>query len=288
MTPAIKGTGLGLRRELMPTLKIYKGNDIQFFEVAPENWIDAGGRYQRDLRHFSEQYPLVCHGLSLSIGSADPLDFDLLAKIKRFMREHGIQQYTEHLSWCSYNGHLYDLLPIPSNDESVRWVAGRVKQVQDFLEMPIGLENASYYFTPPGSTMAEHDFVDAVIKESGAYLHLDVNNIFVNSKNFGFDALEYLAALPLEKTGYIHVAGHYLGEDGIIIDTHGASVVDPVWALLQTALERIGPQSVNIPICLERDFNFPEWSSLLTEVQTIGRLQQSNQRFHSQSTAQRA
>lgn len=273
MTCKLNGAGLGLRRELVNALHAHDGKDIDFCEVAPENWIDAGGRYQRDLRAVSERYALTCHGLSLSIGSADPLDFDLLAKIKRFIKEHQVALYTEHLSWCSYNGHLYDLLPVPCTDDTVHWIAERVRQVQDFLEMPIGLENASYYFTPPGSTMAEQDFISAVVAESGCYLHLDVNNIYVNSQNFGFDAIDYMSALPLAKTGYIHVAGHYVEDDGVIIDTHGADVIDPVWALLKEAHTLIGAKAASIPTCLERDFNFPAFDCLLGEVRTIKALQ---------------
>lgn len=260
----------------MTPLQTYNGDEIDFLEVAPENWINAGGRYQRDLRAFSERFPMTCHGLSLSIGSADPLDFELLGEIKAFIKEHQVKLYTEHLSWCSYNGHLYDLLPVPCTDDTVHWIAERVRQVQDFLEMPIGLENASYYFTPPGSTMAEQDFISAVVAESGCYLHLDVNNIYVNSQNFGFDAIDYLSTLPLSKTGYIHVAGHYVEEDGIIIDTHGAAVIDPVWQLLKRALASIGSDGANIPICLERDFNFPAFEQLLLEINTIKDVQRES------------
>ena len=275
MNNPIRGSGLGLRRELIKPLQACQDDSIDFFEVAPENWIDSGGRHQRDLRAFSERFQMTCHGLSLSIGSADPLDFALLGKIKEFINQHQVALYTEHLSWCSYNGHLYDLLPIPCNEEAVRWIAERVRQVQDFLEMPIGLENASYYFTPPGSTMAEQDFITAVIEESGCYLHLDVNNIYVNSQNFQFDPIEYMQALPLSKTGYIHVAGHYVEHDGVIIDTHGADVIAPVWQLLKQAYQFLGEKAAVIPTCLERDFNFPDLAQLLREVQTIKTLQRN-------------
>lgn len=284
MSAALQGAGLGLRRELLAPLQSYTGADISFVELAPENWIDAGGRYEHDLAAVAERFPLTCHGLSLSIGSADPLDFNLLNKIKRFIRRYDVALYTEHLSWCSYNGHLYDLLPVPFNEDSVRWISQRVRQVQDILEMPIGLENASYYFTPPGSTMDEQDFVRAVVEESGCFLHLDVNNIYVNSQNFAFDPEAYLAALPLSKTGYIHVAGHYLEEDGLIIDTHGAEVIDPVWDLLALAQKLIGAQGGTVPTCLERDFNFPRFDELLQEVRAIATLQ----RAHSVAEQQRA
>lgn len=281
MSSTLAGAGLGLRRELLGELLTYTGDEIDFIELAPENWLAAGGRYKRDLRQLSERYRLTCHGLSLSLGSTDPLDFNLLAQIKRFMREHQAQLYTEHLSWCSYNGHLYDLLPIPYNEESLCWLAGRIRQVQDVLEMPIGLENASYYFTPPGTTMAETEFIDALVKESGCYLHLDVNNIYVNSVNFGFDAEEYLRALPLHNVGYVHVAGHLNTDDDVIIDTHGADVIDPVWQLLHRAQQLMDKDAASVPTCLERDFNFPEFERLLAEIRTIKNLQSTNGLPHS-------
>jgi uncharacterized protein (UPF0276 family) len=274
MQSSVTGVGLGFRREMLEDLRNQDLSAIDFFEIAPENWLSAGGKYAANLREFTERFAFACHGLSLSIGSADPLDTKLLYAIRDFMREHDIRLYTEHLSWCSRDGHLYDLLPIPCTDEAVIWVSQRVKQVQDILEMPIGLENASYYFLPPGSHMAEEDFITAIIGESGCFLHLDVNNIFVNSQNFGFDALTYLKALPLEKTRYIHVAGHYVEDDGLIVDTHGAAVIDSVWGLLETAYFLLGNDTSPPPTCLERDFNFPEFTTLLSEIEQIRRYQQ--------------
>lgn len=274
MQSSVNGVGLGFRREMLEDLRKQDLSSIDFFEIAPENWLGAGGKYAASLREFTERFPFTCHGLSLSIGSADPLDTALLYAIRDFMREHDITLYTEHLSWCSRNGHLYDLLPIPCTDEAVIWVSERVKQVQDILEMPIGLENASYYFSPPGSHMAEEEFIKAIIEESGCFLHLDVNNIFVNSQNFGFDALTYLKALPLEKTRYIHVAGHYVEDDGLIVDTHGAAVIDPVWSLLETAYFLLGNDTAPPPTCLERDFNFPAFANLVSEIKQIRSYQQ--------------
>lgn len=263
----LHGAGLGFRRELVPELKALSSMPVDFFEIAPENWIGIGGRFAQDLRHFTERVPFTCHGLSLSLGGTEALDVELLKNIRQFMREHDIRLYTEHLSWCTDDGHLYDLLPIPCTDEAVRWVAARIQQAQDILEMQIGVENASYYFAPPGAEMKEEEFISAVVQESGCFLHLDVNNLYVNSRNFGFDPLRYLSALPLEKTGYLHVAGHYTEDDGIIIDTHGAPVIDPVWRLLEAAYQRI--PCANVATCLERDFNFPVLRDLLREVDLI-------------------
>ncbi|MCR6653504.1 MAG: DUF692 domain-containing protein [Cellvibrionaceae bacterium] len=273
MKKPVTGVGLGFRREMLDELRQHDLSTIDFFEIAPENWLCAGGRYASSLREFTECFPFTCHGLSLSIGSVDPLDTALLHSIRHFMAEHDIALYTEHLSWCSHNGHLYDLLPIPCTDEAVMWVSQRVKQVQDILQMPIGLENASYYFSPPGSHMSEQEFISAIVRESGCYLHLDVNNIYVNSQNFSFDPIAYMKALPLEKTRYMHVAGHYVENDGLIVDTHGAAVIDPVWALLETTYDLLGDATPCPPICLERDFNFPALSELLAEIAHIRAIQ---------------
>lgn len=268
--------GLGLRRDLLPDMAQADLVAIDFLELAPENWIGMGGRFAAVLRSYTERFDCVAHGLSLSLGSVDALDWELLGNIKAFMQKHGIQRYTEHLSWCSFQGQLYDLLPIPNTEEAVHWVANRIRQVQDFLGMPIGVENASYYIQPQGAQMEEVDFINAVIDEADCLLHLDVNNIYVNSKNFGFDALDYLHRLPLDKVCYMHVAGHYVEPDGFIVDTHGADVIDPVWELLQHAYVGILQHQQNDgdapqlpPTCLERDFNFPELSSLLDEVAQI-------------------
>ena len=264
------GAGLGFRRELLAELKAAVPANIDFFELAPENWAGMGGRSARDLRHFTERHPFVCHGLSLSLGGPAPLDTALLQRIRAFMAEHGIGLYTEHLSWCADDHHLYELLPIPLTGDAVRWTAARIRQAQDILGCRIGIENASTYLSPPGAEMSEAAFISAVVAESDCLLHLDVNNIYVNSANFGFDPFAFLHALPLDRTCYIHVAGHYVEADGLLVDTHGAAVIDPVWALLTAAYERIGRP---VPTCLERDFNIPDLAALSAEVGHIARLQ---------------
>jgi len=263
------GAGLGFRRELIEPLKAGVPEAIRFFELAPENWAGIGGKTARDLRHFSERYPFVCHGLSLSLGGPAPLDEALLRRIRSFMAEHGMTLYTEHLSWSGDDGHLYDLLPIPLTENAVKWTVDRISRVQDILGMRIGIENASYYVAPPGAEMNEGEFISSIVRAADCLLHLDVNNIYVNSRNFGFDALAFLDALPLERTGYVHVAGHSVEPDGMLIDTHGAGVIDPVWSLLEAAYQRIGP----VPTCLERDFNIPDLGQLTAEVELIARLQ---------------
>ena len=266
--------GLGFRREMLSDLQQSSSTiPVDFFEIAPENWLSIGGRFAKDLRQFTERYPFTCHGLSLSVGGYTELDTLLLKNIKRFMQTHNIPLYTEHLSWCADDGHLYDLLPIPCTEGAVKWVANRIKQAQDILGMQIGIENASYYVAPPNADMTEAEFVSAIVEESGCFFHLDVNNVYVNSQNFNFDPITYLASLPLEKVGYLHVAGHYVEEDGLIIDTHGAKVIDPVWALLEKTYAMNRFDAANTPTCLERDFNIPALSELLLEVDKIREIQ---------------
>jgi len=266
----LRGAGLGLRRALLGPLQSMDRSAVDFMEVAPENWIGVGGRYGRQFRELAERHPIVFHGLSLDIGGPDPIDTDLVREVKALMAELGAPLYSEHLTYCAAGGHLYDLLPIPFTGEAVRYVADRVRQVQDILEAPIALENASYY-AQPHADMTEAAFIREVLAESDCDLLLDVNNIYVNSINHRYDPVEFLDSLPLERTRYIHVAGHYDEADDLKVDTHGADVIDPVWALLAQAYRRLGP----VPTLLERDFNLPPLAQLLAEVEQVRLLQQA-------------
>jgi len=241
---------------------------VDFFEVAPENWIGVGGKLGKDFGWFTERYPFVAHGLSLSIGSPAPLDETFLFRVKRFLDEHHFRFYTEHLSYCSDDGHLYDLLPIPFTEEAVDYVAGRIRRVQDILERRIAMENVSYY-AAPGKEMDEIAFINAVLSEADCDLLLDVNNIYVNSINHRYDAEQFLKALPAERVVYMHMAGHYDEADDLKVDTHGAPIIDPVWDLLETAYGHFGV----VPTLLERDFNIPPLPELLSEVNHIKALQ---------------
>lgn len=267
--PRLARVGLGFRRELIPALKSGVPGTIDFFEIAPENWIDLGGGAARDLLFFTERYPFVCHGLSLSIGGPAPLDEVLLQKIRRFLDQHRILLYTEHLSYCSDDGHLYDLLPIPFTEEAVRYVAERVRRTQDILERRIALENASFYVASPINDMSELDFIRAVLLEADCDLHLDVNNVYVNSINHDYDPVDFIRALPSDRIVYMHMAGHHKEAENLIIDTHGADVIDPVWSLLD---QTYGMHGV-APTLLERDFNIPPLDQLMREVQRIALIQ---------------
>lgn len=263
-----QGAGLGLRRALLGPLQAMDQGAVDFMEVAPENWIGVGGRFGKQFRLLAERYPVLLHGLSLDIGGPDPIDTELVESVRALMSEIGAPLYSEHLTYCAAEGHLYDLLPIPFTEEAVRYVAGRVRQVQDVIGEPIALENASYY-AQPHRDLSEAEFITAVLEESGCDLLLDVNNIYVNSINHRYDPVEFLAALPLERARYIHVAGHYDEAEDLKVDTHGADVIDPVWALLIEAYRRLGP----LPTLLERDFNLPPLADLLREVDEIRALQ---------------
>ncbi len=260
----VAGAGLGFRRALVPELRASAAAGIDFFELAPENWIHAGGKLARDLRHFTERRPFVAHGLSLSLGGPAPLDENLLRDVRRFLDDHGIRAYTEHLSYCSDDGHLYDLMPIPFTDEAVRWVAGRIRRAQEILERPIAVENVSYY-AAPGARMSEIEFLRAVLDEADCGLLLDVNNIYVNAINHRYDARAFLRALPAQRVCYFHVAGHYVEAPDLRVDTHGAEVCGDVWTLLDEAYALFGP----VPTLLERDFNFPPLATLVGEVGAI-------------------
>jgi uncharacterized protein (UPF0276 family) len=261
----VSGAGLGLRRGLLPDLADMDDGAIDFMEVAPENWIGVGGRFGRQFRAISERFPLVCHGLSLSIGSPASLDYQFLKDVKSFLDLHGIDCYTEHLSYCSDDkGHLYDLMPMPFTDEAVTYVSARIREVQDVLERRIGIEHVSYY-AAPGQVLSELEFINAVLREADCDLLLDVNNIYVNSVNFAYDPLAFLHGIDGDRTVYIHIAGHYVEAEDLRVDTHGSAVIEPVWQLLDAAYQRWGVR----PTLLERDFNFPPMSELLEEVGRI-------------------
>lgn len=268
----VHGAGLGLRRSFLAELAAGEFADFpDFFEVAPENWMGMGGRYARQLRMFTERHPFVCHGLSLSIGGPLPLDEQFLRDLRRFLDTHQVRLYSEHLSYTTDDGQLYDLLPIPFTEEAVDYVAARVRQVQDILGRRIALENVSYY-AAPGQEMSELDFLLAVLKKADCQLLLDVNNIYVNSINHRYDANAFLDALPVERVAYIHIAGHYEEAPDLRVDTHGADVIPAVWQLLDRAYTRCGA----VPTLLERDFNIPPLPRLLTE---MGRIRDHQQPF---------
>lgn len=276
----VKGAGLGLRRTFLNEILHTAPDAVDFYEVAPENWMNLGGKLGKQFRAMSERYPFICHGLSLSLGSPDPLDEPFVLSLKKFMAEHRIKFYSEHLSYCSYQGHLYDLMPVPFTHEAALHVSARIRQVQELLEQRIALENVSYY-AAPGREMTEIDFFNTVVSEADCDVLLDINNIYVNSVNHHYDAEAFLRAIPPKRIAYAHIAGHYVEAEDFLVDTHGAAVIDPVWRLLAKAYEWFGV----FPTLLERDFNIPEVPELIQEVNTIKIIQKAWSRQHGQQSA---
>ncbi len=260
--------GLGLRRGLLPELLTMDDGAVDFLEVAPDNWIGVGGKFGEQLAQLASRFPISAHGLSLSLGGAEPLDMELLRRTREFNERFDVAMYSEHLSYTSDDGQLYDLMPIPFTDEAIRHVAARIRQVQDVLGRRIAVENVSYY-AAPYQALAEIDFINAVLAEADTDLLLDVNNLYVNSINHGYDAREFLARLPVERISQYHIAGHFDEDVDLKVDTHGAPVKDDVWSLLDAAYRRFGVR----PTLLERDFNFPPLQELLLETGRIRTMQ---------------
>ena len=293
----LQGAGLGYRRDLADDfLNLSSNNAIQFMEVAPENWVKMGGAARYKFDQAAERYPLAVHGLSLSLGGQAPLDRELLKNTKALMTQYNSTFFSEHLSYCECEGHLYDLLPMPFTEEAVKHVAQRIRYVQDFLGLQISLENTSYYLHSPISTMNEVEFLNAIAQEADCGIHLDVNNIYVNGVNHGLlDPYVFLDQVDVKRVNYIHIAGHdeehsaaqvvedlegesfnkikgaYRHLPELLIDTHGEAVKGTVWDLLEYAYQRL---PVIPPTLLERDFNFPPFAELYAEVEHIAQLQQ--------------
>ncbi|MEM7027545.1 MAG: DUF692 domain-containing protein [Pseudomonadota bacterium] len=264
----ISGAGLGLRRAFSGPLADSVPETVDYLEVAPENWIDVGGKFGNHFKKIASQRPILCHGLSLNIGGFAPLDQAFIHKVKQFLEAFQIPIYSDHLTYCADEGQLYDLMPIPFTEAAVKHVAERIQQVQDILGRKIAIENASYY-AAPGKEIDEIDFINEVIKQADCLLHLDINNIYVNSINHKYNPETFLKALPGDRIAYAHIAGHYVEAEDLRVDTHGADVIDPVWQLLDVAYDHFGV----FPTLLERDFNIPPLDVLLQEVTTIHQYQ---------------
>jgi len=274
--------GIGFRKDFANEFLEKKLLQPSFIEVAPENWMGIGGYWKKIFKQVAEQYPVTLHGLSLSIGSADELDWNFLRQLKSFIKEYDVKVYSEHLSFSKCdNAHLYDLLPIPFRKEAVKHIVQKTKQVQDFLEMPLVLEVVSYY-TAIAAEMEEHDFINAIADESGCQLLLDVNNVYVNAFNHQYDAYAFITKLRLDKVAYIHMAGHEQVSADLIIDTHGQPIIDPVYDLFEYTVQKM-PHTV--PVLLERDFNIPEMGEMLFELNKLENICQKNWK-HENRTAQ--
>ncbi len=262
--PGIQGCGIGLRREFLLELESPAFRPT-WVEIAPENWISMPYRYRAAFAAAMERFPVVAHGLSLSIGSPEPLNRKFISGLKSFLDDYAIEHYSEHLSFSTYYGAMtYELLPVPMTKAMAEFISDKLKEASDLLNRPVIMENATYYYAPYAE-MAEVDFINLVLEKSGMPMLLDVNNVYVNSMNHGFDPDVFIGRLDLERVAYIHVAGHtFFPEDNIIIDTHGAPVVDNVWELLSRTLKK-----APAPVLLERDNNIPSFSAMVSEYERL-------------------
>jgi hypothetical protein len=282
---AVRGVGLGLRWEFLDELVDRTAAErevaVAFLEVSPENYMRRGGAHPSVLAWLAERYPVVTHGLTMSLGGSDPLDEAYLRDLRDTLRALGTPWHSDHLCVGAVGGRvLHDLLPVSLKRAAVERIASRIQRAQDAIGVPLAIENISYYWHPGRAELGEAEFLASVCDAAGCGLMLDVNNAYVNCQNFGLDSEAWLRAAPLERVVQIHVAGHEwlavdehgLGEPApprspgtMIIDTHGAPVADPVLALLERAMARTGP----VPVVLERDQNVPPLDTLLDEVARI-------------------
>jgi uncharacterized protein (UPF0276 family) len=280
----LHGVGLGLRWEFLDEV-VERSEDapvpVDFFEISPENYIGRGGRYPAALARVAERYPVLTHGLTMSLGGVDPLDAVYLDDLAAFVRDIGSPWHSDHLCFGAVGGRvLHDLLPVSFKEASVARIAERIRRARDALRVPLAVENVSYYWHPGRAEMGEAEFLARVCEAADCGLMLDINNAFVNATNFGFDVDEWMRVAPLDRVVQMHVAGHEwvavdeagLGDDrpahapdAMIVDTHGADVPDPVLALLGRVLARTGA----VPVVLERDQNIPSFDDLVAEVARI-------------------
>jgi uncharacterized protein (UPF0276 family) len=255
------GLGLGLRTVHFPYILEHQPA-VDWFEIIAENFIDSGGRPRYVLDQIAERYAVVMHGVSLSIGSTDPLDFDYLAKLKRLSEAVNARWVSDHLCWTGVLGrNTHDLLPVPLNEQTLAHVVARIRTVQDFLERPLVLENPSTYITFAESTMPEWEFMARMADAADCGLLLDVNNVYVSSVNHDFDPVEYIRAVPPWRVVQFHLAGHTNCVTHLI-DTHDGPVMNPVWKLYRLAHERTGGAST----LLEWDARIPEFPVVHAEV----------------------
>lgn len=268
------GIGLGLRSEMAEETFAHS-NEIDFVEIAPENYMEIGGASRHRLENAVSKFPIISHGLNLSIGSTDDLNYGYLASLKNLLDEINAPWWSDHLCFTSVdNVYIHDLLPLPFSREAITHIVERIKRVQDFIARPFLLENISFYMYMPGNEMPETDFISKIVEKADCGLLLDVNNVIVNSINLKFDPEKFVNELPLERVLQIHVAGHKLIGD-YIIDTHGSPVIDPVFELLDYVLKRTQVKG----IMLERDQNFPCFSEILSELEQLRTIAQRNKQF---------
>ena len=267
----VLGVGLGLRRPLLEDT-LTAGGLIDWLEFTPENFMGRGGQARQMLTRAREKFPLVSHGVSLSLGSLDPLSAAYLAELEALFEWTNPHWFSDHLCFSSFNGHYFnDLIPLPRTQETVNHVADRVRRLQDRFQKTVLIENVSQYLNAPGDELPDAEFISRILTQADCGLLLDVNNVYVNSVNHGFEPLDFLSQIPLERVVQIHVAGHHQFPEGLV-DTHGAPVCDPVWELLRWTMARCRPCGV----MLERDTDIPAFEELVPELQTIRQIWQES------------
>lgn len=263
MTERANGIGLGFRMGIAEAMLEQRPEQVRWVEIHPENYMLRGGRFGVLLEQARETWPVVTHGLTMSFGCAEPFSDEYLKPLKTFLKDIEAPWHSDHACFGGAHGRfVHDLLPVPFTEEAVATMAARLIQAQDALDLPIAIENVSYYAAQSENPLDEVDFMVEVLERSGALLMLDVNNVYVNSKNFGFDPRRWIDKVPVDRVVQMHVAGHMIRPDGLRIDTHGESIEDGCFELLDYTLRRTGEK----PVLLERDNNIPTLEELLPEL----------------------
>lgn len=258
--------GIGLRAQHQKELSLKKNPDIDFLELSPENWMLIGGYKRECLDKIVDLYTIYAHGISLSIGGYQNIDVDYLKKIKLFLDNYNIENYSEHLSFSADdNGCLYDLLPLPRLKDQIEHVIERIEIIQDILKRPLILENISYYHQYDDNQMIESDFIDQILNRTGSKILLDINNLYVNSVNHSYDPLAFIHSISKNNIAYYHIAGHLETEEGFLIDTHGTNVSSDVLNLARYCFQNLGKH----PLLLERDNFIPSLDKLSSELSNI-------------------
>lgn len=257
------GFGLGMRTPHYPTYLAGEA-PVDFVEVISENFMGEGGRPLHTIDRIREIYPVAMHGVSMSVGSADGLNPEYLAKLKKLAQRVQPLWVSDHLCWTGIDGfNSHDLLPLPYTEEALEIAAKNINYAQDFLERPMLIENPSSYLTFADDALTEWEFLNELMARTGCYLLLDINNIYVSGTNHGFDPMVYLDAIPADRVRQIHLAGHSAGRDGLLIDTHDQPVPDPIWSLYAQVIDRFG----DVAVMIERDDDIPPLEDLLAELE---------------------
>jgi uncharacterized protein len=264
--PRVHGIGIGYRFAMAESTLASQVEEIRWLEVHPENYVERGGRFRQALDRARERWPFVTHGLTMGFGAVEPAEDSYVKPLKAFLHDLKVPWHSEHLCFSGADGvMLHDLLPLPLTREAVATAVQRIREARDRLELPIAIENISYYAEAGQSEMSELEFLLEVLERADCKLLLDVNNVYVNSRNHRFDPQRYIDRMPKERVVQIHVAGHHVRKDDLIIDTHGEPVRDEVYDLLEYTLRRVG----RVPVLLERDQNFPPFAELVAEVKRL-------------------